>query len=701
MTASGSYPKQHCSTTCKHGVARLALGGLVLLVGIGAGCSQLRRAEPVTTPGPTSPVLFVAPEGSAAWSGMLSEPNAEKTDGPLPSIEAARDAIRARRAEGQWSDLVIVMVLPGTYFLSKPLTFGPEDSSVIYMAFMVPVAEKPVISGGQRICGWKPAEVNGKKCWAAELPEVKAGKWYPRQLFVDGQRRPRTRLPREGCFEFAGLPQATKETKWNEGQTEATFKPGEIRKWKNLSDVEVVALHFWVDSHLPLADVDEGMNLAKFTCKSIFRLTDAHDLKKMARYYVENVFEALDTPGQWYLDRPSGMLYYMPMPGETPEKTVVVAPRLPQLVRVVGDRKTGKPAKSIAFSGLDFCHADWSLPANTAGASQASWEVPGAVAFQDADSCGVSSCGIRHLSGYGVEIGSGCENVAVDNCEITDLGAGGIRMWQGSSHSTVNNNEIGPGGLIFHSAIGVLIGPSGDNTVTHNEIHHFNYTGVSVGWSWGYNPSPAVRNIIEYNHIHHIGQGMLSDLGGIYTLGVSPNTRLRYNLIHDVDAHTYGGWGIYNDEGSTHILVENNIVYRTKHSGYHQHYGKENYIRNNIFAYGKEAQITRSRQEEHTSFIFERNILLFDSPNLLASNWSNDKFTMDYNLYWRTGGQPFDFSGASFDDWKKRGHDLHSLIADPQFVDPAKGDFAFKPSAPIGSIGFQPIDTSRIGRMRK
>ncbi|NLE56753.1 MAG: DUF5123 domain-containing protein, partial [Planctomycetes bacterium] len=161
-----------------------------------------------------------------------------------------------------------------------------------------------------------------------------------------------------------------------------------------------------------------------------------------------------------------------------------------------------------------------------------------------------------------------------------------------------------------------------------------------------------------------------------------------------------GGWGIYNDEGSTHILIENNIVYRTKHAGYHQHYGKENCLRNNIFAFGREAQMQRSREEEHTSFIFERNIVLFDGPNLLAGNWKSDKFVTDYNLYWRTGGQPFDFAGASFEDWSKRGHDVHSVIADPQFVDPANGDFSFKPGYPAYQIGFQPIDTSKIGRIK-
>ncbi|MGQ9649345.1 MAG: right-handed parallel beta-helix repeat-containing protein [Phycisphaerae bacterium] len=648
--------------------------------------------------------IYVSPNGRLEWSGRLREPNSDRTDGPLPTVEAARDALRRIRAaekpknEAGW----VVLIAPGTYELEGPLVFGPEDSGtsdapIVYACLS---KEGATISGGRRITGWKIAEVNGKKVWAAELADVKAGQWYPRQLFVNNERRPRTRLPKEGYLEFAGLPQMTEKTPWNEGQTEATFKAGEIKRWRNLGDVEVVALHFWIESRLPLAEVNEADNIAKFERKSTFRLTDAHNHQQFARYYVENVFEALDAPGQWYVDRPTGMLYYVPMPGETPEDTLVMVPRLPQLLRVVGDRKNDRPVKSIVFLGLDFCHADWSLPAEKAGSVQAAFEVPGALYFQDADSCTVFASRIRHVSGYAVEFASGCANNSVEGCELTDLGAGGVKMWEGSSHSRIHNNEIGPGGLIFHSAVGVLIGPSGDNTVTHNEIHDFSYTGISVGWSWGYNLSPAVRNIVEYNHIHDIGKGMLSDMGGIYTLGVSPNTRLRYNLIHDVEAHTYGGWGIYNDEGSTHILIENNIVYRTKHAGYHQHYGKENYIRNNIFAFGREAQLARSREEEHVSFIFERNIILFDHDKLLTSNWKNDKFVIDYNLYWRTDSQPFDFAGVSFEEWRRRGHDTHSIIADPQFVDPTNGDFSFKPGSPAHQIGFQPIDTSKIGRSK-
>jgi hypothetical protein len=190
-------------------------------------------------------------------------------------------------------------------------------------------------------------------------------------------------------------------------------------------------------------------------------------------------------------------------------------------------------------------------------------------------------------------------------------------------------------------------------------------------------------------------------MGAVYTLGIQKGTAIRNNLIHDVNSFTYGGWGLYPDEGSTDIVWENNVVYRTKSAGFHQHYGRENIVRNNIFAFGKERQMMRTREEPHLSFVFFNNLVYFDSGELLGSNWSNDRFLADFNLYFdaRPGATPqsMKFSGTSLEQWRARGHDVHSMIADPLFVAPEKNDFRLKDNSPALKIGFHPIDLSQVG----
>jgi len=184
-------------------------------------------------------------------------------------------------------------------------------------------------------------------------------------------------------------------------------------------------------------------------------------------------------------------------------------------------------------------------------------------------------------------------------------------------------------------------------------------------------------------------------------LGKQPGTRIVNNLWHDMAATKYGGWGIYFDEGSSGILAESNVVYRTTHGGFHQHYGETNIVRNNIFAFARDQQLQRSRDEDHVSFSFSNNIVLFDHGVLLGSTWKNDQFILDRNLYWdlRPAATPesMRFVKASLEGWRARGHDQASLIADPLFVAPQKDDFRLKPGSPALKNGFNPIDLSHVG----
>ena len=145
------------------------------------------------------------------------------------------------------------------------------------------------------------------------------------------------------------------------------------------------------------------------------------------------------------------------------------------------------------------------------------------------------------------------------------------------------------------------------------------------------------------------------------------------------------------------MLIENNVVYRCKSAGFHQHYGRENTVRNNIFAFNQENQLMRTRAEPHVSFFFEHNIVYFDQGRLLGSDWTGDGFTMKGNVYFDTRSSEISFAGQSFAEWQSAGRDTGSVIADPLFVNAGNFDFRLLPGSPALKLGFQPIDLSSVG----
>ena len=190
-------------------------------------------------------------------------------------------------------------------------------------------------------------------------------------------------------------------------------------------------------------------------------------------------------------------------------------------------------------------------------------------------------------------------------------------------------------------------------------------------------------------------------MGGVYTLGPSEGTSVSHNLIHDVTCFGYGGWGLYTDEGSTGITMEGNVTYATTDGGFHQHYGKDNVIRNNVFAFSEDYQVKRSRAEDHLSYTFEKNLVVFDRGDLLGGNWSGTpaNFLHRDNVYWDYSARPVTFTEKklSLADWQKKGQDVGSLIADPLFEDPAKHDFRLKAGSPALALGIKSIDVSAMG----
>lgn len=664
--------------------------------------------------------LHVAPDGSDANPGTAAQ--------PLATLEGARDAIRSLKKAGPLQKPVVVRFQGGSYPLSREVRFGPEDSGTAAcpITYSAHGKEPVVFDGSRRITGWRQHD---ERLWVADLPEVAAGPWRFRQLYVNGQQRTRARTPNQGFLRVAGCPEGTPKTvNYHTDCQSFQFKPGDIRAdWTNLTDVEVIVYHFWTDSHLPIQSVDVDRCVVTFAHKAGKTFTDDFT-EDGARYIVENVFEGLDAPGEWYLNRRTGQLFYYPMPGEDLARAELVAPFAAELLRLEGKAAERRYVEHLRFKNLSFAYSNFEFRPGDSNDRQGSASVPAAITLRAARSCSFEHCRLSNLGTFGFELMGGCSDNQLVGNELAHLAAGGIRVgggketsppWERTRNNRITDNWLHHYGQDFPSAVGMLLTDTEGNTVAHNHIHHGGYTGVSIGWVWGYHRSVSQNNRIEFNHIHHIG-GVLSDMGGIYTLGVSPGTVIRNNHIHDVDANHYGGWGIYHDEGSTHILVENNVVHHTKFAPFNIHFAKEITVRNNIFALGKLEQVSRGRAEPHKSVFFENNIIYWREGELLSKNWKDvpylfhhspkrvdsdgplqltSTFEFDWNLYFNPTKKrdEIKWAGATWNDWQKRGKDKHSQYADPLFADPDQGDFTLKPGSPAFALGFQPIDLSTVG----
>ncbi|MCX5661379.1 MAG: right-handed parallel beta-helix repeat-containing protein [Planctomycetota bacterium] len=733
-------------------VPRIILPLLVLTI---LGFAGQGTARATTWP----PRFYVALDGNDAWTGTHPAPNAKKTDGPFATLPRAVAAVRQLRAANPRHDgPTIVQVRGGTYFLEETLALAPEDSGESAQAPVIYEAtpgERVVLSGGTRITGWRVGE-DGR--WRANLDVPGKPAWRFAQLWVNDERRFRPRLPKQGYFRIerrvdppspatasapATAPAAPIPPGRLPGSDRFGFAPGQIRgDWRNLRDVEILAMQVWSMARLRVKEVDAADRVVTLTGR-VQSAMSHYAMSVGRRFIVENVAEALSEPGEWHLDNATGELTYIPKPGETPENTVVVAPRLRSLLQLHGDPAGRECVRFVHFSRLEFAHANWMLTDKGRIDGQAESSLGAAIEAVGARDCQLQLCTVRNVGEYAISFGKGCRNDVVSSCELFDLGGGGVKIGGGPpamrvpssapassapapatrpaapailrdastvspeeildpavDHITVSNCVIAHGGRLHPAAVGVWIEHSPHNTVEHNDIFDFYYTGVSVGWVWGYRPSAAHHNVVADNHIHTIGQGVLSDMGGIYTLGVSPGTRLERNVIHDVVSFSYGGWGLYTDEGSSFITMRDNLVYRTKTGGFHQHYGQENVLENNIFALASQQQLQRSREEEHLSFTFRRNLVYWSKGELLGSTWRNGRFAFDHNIYWRTDGKPVTFAGDTFEAWQAKGRDADSRVADPLFVAPDRGDFHLRPGSPAEEVGFKPFDYGKAGWTR-
>jgi hypothetical protein len=652
----------------------------------------------------------LASEFFVTLNGKDTNPGTRQS--PFASFQRAQEAARSGRTAHP-GEAVTVTFGGGTYPLDRTLDFTTADSGASAekpVRYRAQPGESVVISGGRVITGWEP-DRQRPRTWKTRVAQGAVSTPGPfEQLWVNGRRAVRARTP--NYWQFGMLTSVTEEPDGTGGGVTHTFtaRPDLFAALQGLDEsalrqVQVVVFHKWDTTREWLQSASPAQGT--FTTRGS-KMQGWNRMERDCLFYFENCLAALDAPGEWFLDT-DGWVYYQPAPGEDMKTAEVVAPQLERFLSIQGNAEDpARWAQHLVFDGLEFRYGELHVPTAGLPPAQAAMNVSTtAIQVDAARNIRFTNCAVEHIGSTAFWFRHACRDCRVDGTRMYDIGIGGVRIGEPNivpepvrtGGITIDNCIIQSGGRIMPHTVAVWIGHNADNAITHCDIGDWFYTAVSVGWRWGYAESAAKHNRIEFNHLHHLGYRILSDMGGVYTLGPSEGTTVRNNVIHDVYSTRYGGWGLYTDEGSTGILLENNLVYDVRDGCVHQHYGKENIFRNNILAFSEEGQVAITRSEPHLSFTFERNLVYWDEGYLLGyAGWrAGAKVVLQNNLYWRAGTKPFDFGGKSWDEWRVKGNDQGSLIADPLFVDPAKRDFRLRPGSPAGKVGFQPFDISAAG----
>jgi hypothetical protein len=601
---------------------------------------------------------------------------------------------------------VHILVKEGVHPIMETITLGKDDSQVTWSG------KNAVFMAGKPISGW----VKEGAMWKATLPD-KA--WKFEQLWINGRRATLARSPNKGYHHIteavgAGVFPDLKE---NMNFHAFSIPTEQFNVLKSIpqaerDDVLLTVTHAWAVGQCRIKALNDEALAVQIKGRARYPFVE---FEPDQRFWMENYRAALDAPGEWFLDKAKGEVLYLPVPGEDMTKAEVIAPMVEKFIVMKG-------AHDVRFEGISFQYSQHLYPADGLHDGQAATTSDGCIEIEDSRGIHFENCEIAHTGLHGVWFKNGCSDSSVKHCQLHDLGGGGVYVGETgrpneervNHHIVVDDCIMQHGGRLHPSACGVVFTHTQHCAVTHCDIADFYYTGISAGWNWGYGDTASRETLVENNHIHHLGWAYLSDMGGFYGLGTSPGTIIRGNHVHHIASHRYGGWGLYNDEGATDTLMENNLVHDTWNAGFHQHYGYFNTVRNNIFAFGNSAQIQASRNEARLRFRYLNNIVVWEPevPLLDGGEWNwkfldkidrgdpKDSLIFRKNLYWPTDGKiPAKLTKSHFtwEEWRKMGRDSGSQFADPLFEDINKRDFRLKAGSPAEKIGFKPWDLTLAG----
>ncbi|MDF7826164.1 right-handed parallel beta-helix repeat-containing protein [Pontiellaceae bacterium B12227] len=707
-------PKFSCSPSALRWLGLLFIAGLVVACDREDAVDQ--NSEGMVQAVPASGFeIYVSPDG------IDTDPGSKER--PLKSIQAARDKAAAYLHDHpDYSNAVRIYLRGGVYSLEKPLVFSPEHSGrkntpIIYSAYK---NEKPVISGGHQITGnWQ--QVPGKEFYALNVPEASEGKWAFNMLYVNGESRTRARTPN---YDEKVLWSDGRVPGWDSEKSMRFFDGDIDPTWSDLENIDIVLLMAWTPVHHRVSKIDfnkRGVELAS--------AAGQHQLygAKHFRYYLSNVYEGLDAPGEWYLDRKTGILYYYPMPGENMDELSVYVPKLgARLVTFQGDAEKNSTISYLEFHGLGFMHTDTDRMKWNGVYRQAHSFLDTAIYAEGLTHSVFSNCEIKNTGEYAFEFSMGCQSNSLVQCHIWDTGGGGVQLGistldeilearksvgtaEGERtvhprtdvlHNTIENCIIHKTGTYWQSCYAINNRFASFSKIIHNEIFDTHYTAIAIDARWVYDGENYCHgNEIAYNHLHHIGRGCYSDGAAIYQFGPTDN-HIHHNHIHDVVAYPLinAMKGIYFDQQSRAAVAENNLIYSIEGVGLNQNWGINNTYRNNLVAFTK-GGASRGKADKpesaYNNLAMYQNVFISNDGVGLDKKWheSKGRDIIRDNLFYDINHGTVSLWGMSMEEWKKTtGHGENTIFADPGCADPENLDFTIsKQNEALKKIGFVPF----------
>lgn len=529
--------------------------------------------------------FYVKPSGSDSLNGT-SLGSAFKT------LDKAREVINGKPR----TQNIIINIESGIYILDSTLVFGEDDSGtgdfkITYKA--IDSLNKPIISGGYYVDNHLVENPWVLHDSVNNIWSVNIGDNYSRQVYLNGQKIKRARSEdaddlietTTGYFSFCH----------------------DFSSWENIQDVEVVSNVEWRSNRIPVESACENQLIIK---EDFWRLVH-HDyqdkstnFQRAKPVWIENAFELMDLPNEWYIDRSEANQYilYIKTNNNQVAPENVVVPLLEKLI-------TGSNVTNVEFDGLVFRHTSWLGPSNKIDTTQINQglvvrqadvhikfkpnvvyegnrsnlefyhQIPGALSFEFSNSITIKNCKFEHLGSAGLEFLEGSKENTISKNEFLDISASAIsiganRYIYGDEanedndpkmvrNHTITKNLIKNIANDYFSGVGIFVSHARYSEIHNNKLENFPYSGISVGWGWNNHPTYEGINHISKNYIDCSSQ-ILQDGGAIYTLSnqTKDSTSIERSNIHNnyILNHKIRYGAIYLDQGSSNINVYKNVI---------------------------------------------------------------------------------------------------------------------------------------------